>query len=127
MRRYFAVAFCLTLFCAVAFIAQRTEAAKSSEQEMKPPAKTSEETPAAPEQKQVQMEMDKAFQQMGPAMGSMMEGMMGAMFRFLAKPETAENLATFTKNYYEALIKKGFSEEEALRIVVSVGVPSTTK
>jgi hypothetical protein len=61
---------------------------------------------------------------MGPMMGQMMESMMTGMFAALAKKEMADNLATFTKNYFEALLKRGFTREEALRIVVAVGVPS---
>ncbi len=61
---------------------------------------------------------------MGPMMGQMMEGMMKGLFTALAKPEMANNLATFTKNYFDALIKRGFTRDEALRIVVSVGVPA---
>ncbi len=57
-------------------------------------------------------------------MAKMMESMMEAMFTTMAKPQTAEQLATFSKNYYDALIAKGFSKEDALRIVTSVGIPS---
>ena len=41
----------------------------------------------------------------------------------LAKPENAERLADFTKNYYDALIKRGFTKEQALQIVMAVGIP----
>jgi hypothetical protein len=67
---------------------------------------------------------DMIMQMMGPMMGGMMTGMIDAVLGVMAKPETAEKLATFTKNYYDALIAKGFSKEEALRIVIAVGVPS---
>ena len=39
----------------------------------------------------------------------------------MAKPEVAENLATFAQNFYKALIARGFSEEQALRIVSKGG------
>ncbi len=61
---------------------------------------------------------------MGPMMARMMESMMETMLKILAKPESAEQLATFSKNFYDALIAKGFSKEDALRIVVSIGMPS---
>jgi hypothetical protein len=41
----------------------------------------------------------------------------------LVRPETAEGMATFTKNYHDALVSKGFSKEDALRIVMAHGVP----
>ena len=61
---------------------------------------------------------------MAPMMGTMMEAMFETMFNIMAKPKTAERLATFTKNYYDALIAKGFSKEDAIKIVTSMGIPS---
>ncbi|MGD2135626.1 MAG: hypothetical protein PVF27_05670 [Gemmatimonadales bacterium] len=61
---------------------------------------------------------------MGPMMSNMMASMMDGMLTLLARPESAEKLATFTRNYYEALIRKGFTEEQALRLVAAIGFPS---
>jgi len=55
--------------------------------------------------------------------GQMMAAMLQGTLTVLAQPETAEKLATFTKNYYDALLRKGFTREEALRLVSSVGLP----
>lgn len=63
-------------------------------------------------------------QMMGPMMGQMMTVMMNSMFDVLSDKSNAEKLAEFTKNYYDALINKGFSKEDALKIVISVGIPS---
>jgi hypothetical protein len=41
----------------------------------------------------------------------------------MAKPENVELLATFTRNYYDALRRKGFTKEEALQIGVATGIP----
>ncbi len=60
---------------------------------------------------------------MSPLMSDMMRVMFETMLAVLSKPETAEQLATFTKNYYDALISKGFSEKEALKIITSMGIP----
>ena len=68
--------------------------------------------------------MEETMQQMGPAMSSMMEGMMSGTLRFLSRPETADTFATFAKNFYDALIKKGFTEDQAIKIVAAVGIPS---
>jgi hypothetical protein len=61
---------------------------------------------------------------MGPMMSTMMVSMMEGMLAVLAKPESAERLATFTRNYYDALLRKGFNEEQALRLTAAVGFPS---
>lgn len=44
----------------------------------------------------------------------------------LAKPETAQNLATFIRNLYDALIAKGFSKDDAMRIVSSFAATATS-
>lgn len=61
---------------------------------------------------------------MGPMMGQMMGGMVEGMAKSLAKPEVAEYYATFMRSYYLALINRGFTEEEAMKIVTSTSVPS---
>ena len=61
---------------------------------------------------------------MAPMMGHMTQAMMQGMLAVLARPETAERMATFTRNYHDALVAKGFSREEAMRIVMAHGIPS---
>ena len=63
-------------------------------------------------------------QLMGPMMGEMMSGMLRAMSKTMADPQIAQNFAAFTRNYYKALIAQGFSEEEAMKIVMASGLPS---
>ncbi len=50
---------------------------------------------------------------------------MAARMAELQKPETAQALATFVRNFYDALIAKGFTKEEALRIVAGFGGVAT--
>jgi hypothetical protein len=64
------------------------------------------------------------MQNMTPAFGFMMQGMMEATLTVLERPETAERLASFTRNYYEALIAEGFTETQALQLAEAVGFPS---
>lgn len=61
---------------------------------------------------------------MKPMMKTMLDGMMNGMLELLAAKETAQYLATFNKNYYDALIAKGFTKDEALKIITSMGIPS---
>jgi hypothetical protein len=42
----------------------------------------------------------------------------------LAKPYAGEQVAEFTRKYYTSLVAKGFSEEQAMQIVVSMGAPN---
>ena len=41
----------------------------------------------------------------------------------LATPDTADKLAKFQRQYYDALIKQGFSHDDAMRIVAATGIP----
>ena len=61
---------------------------------------------------------------MGPMMGEMMSSMLKSLSKTLAEPQIAQNYATFVRNYYQALIDRGFSAEEALKIVSSTGLPN---
>jgi len=85
------------------------------------PTTASGQRPSKPDSIQAQMEQASAM--MGPMMGQMMESMMEGMLRVMSKPENAERLAVFTRNYYDALVRKGFSKDEALQIVIAAGMP----
>lgn len=78
------------------------------------PAQSTKEEEPSPEE----MEM---FDEM---MVKMMESMLNGMLNIMAKRESADKMATFSKNYYDALIAKGFSKDAALQIVISTGIPS---
>ena len=72
-------------------------------------------------------EMQRAMQGMAGPMADMMGLMMEGMARTMAKREIAEDFATYTRNYYLALINRGFTEEEALKIVIASGIPDLGK
>jgi hypothetical protein len=76
-----------------------------------------------PTAEQMRLQMDSAMGMMGPMMGQMAEVSMAATLKALSKPEAAEQLATFSRNYYNALIKKGFTKDQALSIVMSARMP----
>jgi hypothetical protein len=61
---------------------------------------------------------------MGPVFGNMAQSMLQARLAAMADPKTAEQLAKFSRNYFNALVAQGFSEDQALKIVTSVGLPS---
>jgi hypothetical protein len=61
-------------------------------------------------------------QQMSPEqMSAYMKGMMKSMLDVYSSPETAQGLARFYKALYDALIKEGFTKQEALQIVLAQG------
>lgn len=82
---------------------------------------TSAQQPVKPDS--VQAQMEQASVMMAPMMGQMTQFMVEGTLKAMAKPENVELLATFTRNYYDALRRKGFTKEEALQIVVATGIP----
>lgn len=60
-------------------------------------------------------------------MDFMMQKIIEAMLQKMAEPQMADYMATFKWNYYNALIKKGFSKEQALQIVISTEFPKMQK
>jgi hypothetical protein len=58
-----------------------------------------------------------------PDMGAMMGQMMSVMFDAQTSPEHATRLAHFQKLYYDALLKEGFTKDEALGIVKAAQPP----
>ena len=72
-------------------------------------------------------EIQKNFQTMAPMMGQMMTIMLENMAKKLSEPQIAGYYAAFMRNYYTALIKEGFTEDQALKIVTSTGLPATNQ
>jgi len=60
-----------------------------------------------------------------PMFSQMYSSMMDAQLKFYSDPATIKQLAKITKNYYDALIKVGFSSDQAFKIVISKPLVST--
>ncbi len=72
----------------------------------------------------LQKSMDAAMGSMVPMMGRMAEATIDAQLRLGAMPETAERIATFKKNLFDELRKKGFTTSQAMQIVLATPLPS---
>ena len=59
--------------------------------------------------------------------GEMYAQMYNGMFDYLSKPETVAKLAKLQKAYYDALIAEGFSHDDAINIVCSTSLLSTSQ
>ena len=51
--------------------------------------------------------------------GQMIKAVMQVQFNLLAESGTADKLATYTRNYYDALRERGFTKQESLNIVMN--------
>jgi hypothetical protein len=67
--------------------------------------------------------VNSAVESMLPMLEKMTDAMVAAQLKVSVKPETAEAIATFKRNLYEALRRKGFSSAEALQIVLATPLP----
>lgn len=85
-------------------------------------AQPQQQQPPNPEQmKQI---MQATMGAMVSVMGPMTDAVIDAQVNAAARPETAEKIAAFKKNLYDALLKKGFNAQQALQIVISTAPPA---
>lgn len=70
--------------------------------------------------------MQATMNAMTAAMGPMTEAVIEAQLNSAAKPDTAERIAAFKRNLYDALMKRGFKAQEALQIVLVTPPPSAS-
>lgn len=90
-----------------------------------PPGFAQEPSPRRqPTPEEMQKIMDATMGAMVPVMGRMVEAMIEAQLKLAELPETASRIATFKRNLYEDLVKKGFTKSEALQIIIATGPPS---
>lgn len=104
----------LVLACPLAALAQQKPASAA------PPAAV----PAKPTPEEMRQIMQMTMGAMVSVMGPMTEAVMEAQLNVAARPEAAERLAAFKKNLFDALVKKGFTPEQALQIVLTTQLPA---
>jgi hypothetical protein len=61
---------------------------------------------------------------MGPMYEVMTQSTIDGTLKAMERPENVERMAVFARRYYEALVKQGFSREEALQITAGAGSPA---
>ena len=79
-----------------------------------------------PTPEEMQKLMEATMGSMVPLMGRMVEAMIEGELKMAERPDTADRLAAFKKNLFDALLKKGFTESQALQIVISTGIPTAS-
>jgi hypothetical protein len=77
-----------------------------------------------PTPEQMQQIMDATFSSMVPYMAKMVEAMIQSQLNVLSRPESAAQMAAYVRNFYNELVKQGFTEVQALQIASSVALPS---
>jgi len=87
-------------------------------------AQQPQQAPQPPSPEQMKALMQATMGAMVGVMGPMTEAIIDAQANAAAKPETAEKMAAFKKNLYDALVKKGFTPQQALQIVIATAPPA---
>jgi len=95
-----------------------------AQQAQQAPQQASQQHQPSPEE--MQKIMDATMGAMVPVMGRMVEVMVEAQLKIAVLPETADRIARFKKNLYDALLKQGFSKDQAMQLVIATGLPSAT-
>ncbi len=80
--------------------------------------------PPKPSPEDMQKMMDSSMVSMLPMLGRMTEVHLEAQLKVAERPETAEKIATFKKNLFDALKRKGFTTEQSLQITNATPLPS---
>ncbi|NNG17746.1 MAG: hypothetical protein HKM89_14825 [Gemmatimonadales bacterium] len=78
---------------------------------------------SAQEEQHDQDLLQEQMVRMAPIWRQMSVGVIEVTLEELSKKETADQLATFTRNFYESLLAKRFTKVEAIEIVKAVGIP----
>lgn len=79
--------------------------------------------PQKPTPEQMQSMMDASMVSMLPMLARISEVQIETQLKMAERPETAERIATFKKNLFDALRKKGFTAEQSLQILNSTALP----
>ena len=63
--------------------------------------------------------MMSAMNSMGPMISNMAKSMMDAQLEYYKQPGKLVEIAKLQKQYFDALVKEGFTEDQALKIITS--------
>ncbi len=67
-------------------------------------------------------EMQNAMSAMGPMYASMAKSLLDANLAYYKQPGKIAELAKLNKDYFDALVKEGFTNDQALKIITSDGL-----
>ena len=79
--------------------------------------------PSKPSPEDMQRMMDSTSAML-PTLARTTEVQLEAQLKVAERPETAERIATFKKNLFDALRRKGFTAEQSLQIINTTSWPT---
>ncbi len=80
-------------------------------------------SPSSPPMSQEDLQKrSAALASLAPLVSKTTEELVEAQLKIAERPETAERIATFKKNFFDALRRKGFTVEQAMQLTVATAV-----
>jgi len=86
---------------------------------------TTSTPPPSARDEEIRRLMESTSNAMVPSAARTADAVLDAELKFAERPETAVRVASFKRNLYEALQKKGFSAEQAMQIMLHTPLPSS--
>lgn len=80
----------------------------------------------SPSPDQMKQLLQRPMGTMVSVMGPMTSAIIEAQLAIAVKPETAARIAAFKSNLYQALLQRGFNNEDAIQIVITTPLPGTS-
>lgn len=82
-------------------------------------------TPPSSRDEEIRRLMESSSNAMVPSAARTADAVLDAELKLAERPDTALRVASFKRNLYEALLKKGFSAEQSMQIVLHTPLPSS--
>jgi hypothetical protein len=101
-------------------------AASSVHSQTPPAGESHKEASGAQGLEQLESQMRNAYAQMEAHRPKEVAATVSAQLETLSKPESAAQVAKYVRNLYLALIREGFSEDQALKLVSGLPLPNVS-
>lgn len=82
-------------------------------------------TPTSSRDEEIRRMMESTSNSVLPSVARTVDAVLDAELKFAERPDAAVRIAAFKRNLYDALIKRGFTADQAIQIVLNTPLPST--
>ena len=83
-------------------------------------------SPLSARDEEIRRSMESSSNAVVPSAARTADAVLDAELKFAERPDTALRMASFKRNLYEALLKKGFTADQAMQIVLHTPLPSSS-
>ena len=83
-------------------------------------------SPLSARDEEIRRSMESSSKAVVPSAARTADAVLDAELKFAERPDTALRVASFKRNLYEALLKKGFTADQEMQIVLHTPLPSSS-